>query len=162
MDLHPDCAPLAFLIGTWKGTGSGDYPTIDPFRYREEVVFGHVGKPFLAYSQKTRHADTGEPLHAETGYLRAVGADQVEFAIVQPSGIVEMHVGSVQEKVLQLSLHSVQTTPAAKSVTDVRREVRVDAASSGDPVLVYDVFMAAVGQPMTHHLRAELLQQPTG
>ncbi len=159
MDLHPDCVPLAFLLGTWKGAGAGDYPTIDAFHYNEEVVFAHVGKPFLSYSQRTRHADTGLPLHAESGYLRAVGDGRIELVVVQPSGILESHTGMVRGQRLDLVLHSVRTTPMAKSVTDVRREIAVET-SGETAVLRYDVFMAAVSQPMTHHLRAELTRAP--
>ena len=53
---HPDLASIDWLLGTWRGRGSGFYPTIEPFEYVEEVVFGHGGKPFLTYSQKTRDA----------------------------------------------------------------------------------------------------------
>lgn len=153
--LHPNCQSIAFLLGTWRGPGQGSYPTIESFAYSEEVTFGHVGKPFLSYSQRTKHADTGEPLHAEAGYLRAVGGDAVEFVVVQPSGIVELHQGVVVNTRLELTLQSVQTTSTAKSVTAVSRTWWVDGQSD-QPVLSYDVAMAAVGQELTHHLHADL------
>lgn len=156
MELHPDCAPLAFLLGTWKGSGSGEYPTIEPFSYNEESTFGHVGKPFVAYTQKTRDAVTGLPLHAETGYLRAGPAGRIELVLVQPSGIIELHSGVVDGTVLNLTLDAVHTTATAKSVTDVVREIRVDP----NGVLTYTVSMAAVGQPLIHHLAGELHRQP--
>jgi len=53
-DLHPDLEALTPLLGTWSGRGEGHYPTIQPFEYLEEVVFSHVGKPFLAYAQISR------------------------------------------------------------------------------------------------------------
>lgn len=151
MDLHPDCEQLAFLLGTWRGGGEGDYPTIDAFAYNEEVVFGHVGKPFLSYSQKTRHAESGLPLHAEAGYLRAVGGAAIELVLAQPSGIMEIHTGTVDGTALSLTLHQVSTTPAALSVTDVTRAIRLDGEA-----LVYDIAMAAVGEPLTHHLTGRL------
>jgi len=154
MDLHPACEPVAFLLGTWAGSGVGGYPTIERFAYNEEVTFGHVGKPFLSYTQRTRHAESGQPLHAESGYLRAIGGDQLEFVVVQPSGIVELHHGQVQGQQIVLSQLSVHTTPSAKSVSAVQRHVWLDSESGA---LTYDVSMAAVGQPLTHHLHAELL-----
>ena len=67
---HPDLAPLAALLGTWRGEGEGSYPTIEPFRYSEEISFTQVGKPFLAYRQATVNLATGLPAHAEAGYWR--------------------------------------------------------------------------------------------
>src|ERR1700685_3802311 len=50
---HPAIAPLSFLLGRWKGTGKGDYPTIEPFNYFQEVAFSHIGKPYLIYTSRT-------------------------------------------------------------------------------------------------------------
>ena len=68
--MHPDLAALTFLLGTWRGSGRGEYPTIDPFPYDEEVVVEHVEEPFLLYRQSSWSPDDGEPLHLERGFLR--------------------------------------------------------------------------------------------
>ena len=202
MDLHPAVAHLAPLLGTWRGGGQGHYPTIDPFEYTEEVTFGHVGKPFLAYSQRTKGID-GAPLHAECGYWRPTGDRGLELLIVHPSGIAEILVGEVAEThfglVVMLEAGAADTAetseagdagaagsgagdaragdagagstatpetagvrtgvngsrvvlaPTAKRVDATERRISVD----GD-TMRYDMHMAAVGLPMTHHLEATL------
>jgi hypothetical protein len=155
VELHPDVAVLAPLLGTWAGTGAGSYPTIDPFRYREEVTFGHVGKPFLAYRQATVRLDTGLPAHAEAGYLRGTGRNRVELVLAHPTGIAELAEGEVTVTeaglVLRLASVAVARTATAKEVTRVDRTIAVE----GD-VLRYELAMAAVGQQHQHHLAAEL------
>jgi hypothetical protein len=159
VELHPDVAVLAPLLGTWAGTGAGSYPTIEPFRYREEVTFGHVGKPFLAYRQATVRLDTGLPAHAEAGYLRGTGGNRVELVLAHPTGIAELAEGEVEATegglALRLASVAVTRTTSAKEVTRVDRTITVE----GD-VLRYELSMAAVGQPHQHHLAAEL--QRTG
>ena len=153
-DLHPDVAVLAPLLGTWAGNGSGEYPTIASFDYLEEVTFGHVGKPFLAYSQKTRAADDGRPLHAETGYLRAPAPGRIEWVLAHPTGITEVLQGTIStdgEFVLDLATTDIGRTDSAKEVDALRRWFRLD----GD-TLSYNVRMAAVGIPLRHHLAAVL------
>ena len=149
--LHPAVEVLGVLLGTWVGRGVGSYPTIETFEYDETITFGHVGKPFLTYTQRTTARDDGRPLHAEAGYLRGVGGDQVEFVVAHPTGVTELSVGSFVEGRLCLVSATVACSPSAKSVTGVERDFTV-----GDDELTYELRMAAVGLAMTHHLAATL------
>jgi hypothetical protein len=150
-ELHPDVAPLAGLVGTWEGRGRGVYPTIEPFTYDETVVIGHAGKPWLAYQQRTKHADTGLALHAETGYWRLPGPGRVELVVAHPTGLVEVLEGAIEQGACHLSSSLVAGTGTAKQVAATERHVSV----VGD-VMRYSVRMAAVGQPLQVHLEAEL------
>lgn len=158
-DLHPGVAVLAPLLGTWSGTGHGQYPTIEPFDYGEDVTFGHTGKPFLTYTQRTRASADGRPLHAETGYLRVPAPGRIEFVIVQPTGVTEVDEGvlSVDGSGLGIDAEStsIGLTGSAKEVTAVTRSIRV----AGDE-LSYTLLMGAVGVPLVKHLSATLHRQP--
>lgn len=154
-ELHSACETLAPLIGTWRGPGGGHYPTIDDFVYLEELTFSHVGKPFLAMTQRTRNGDTDAPLHAEVGYLRPQPNRVVELVLAQPTGVVEIHLGRVSEDndtlTVDLRTERVEGTRTAKPISEVRRRLEVTGNT-----LVSEMWMAAMGQPLTHHLRAEL------
>lgn len=159
VDLHPDIASLAALLGTWSGRGTGDYPTIEPFGYTEEVTFGHIGKPFLTYSQRTRSDDSINggclPLHAETGYLRMPSPGRVELVLAHPSGITEIDegtaTGSAANLIIEVHSTHVGCTSTAKEVAALARSFRID----GDE-LTYTLLMGAVGQSLQHHLTATL------
>lgn len=154
-ELHGACEALAPLLGTWRGSGDGHYPTIDDFSYLEELIFSHVGKPFLAMTQRSRDPRSDAPLHAEVGYLRPQPGQGLEMVLTQPTGVVEIHDGTLTETatgvVLELRTVSVEGTRTAKPITEVRRRIEV----AGD-VLTSQVWMAAMGQPLTHHLSGEL------
>ena len=51
--LHPSLEPLAWLLGTWTGTGVGGYPTVESFRFAQEVVVSSDGSPALRWSSRS-------------------------------------------------------------------------------------------------------------
>ena len=150
-ELHSVCRPLAFLLGTWQGTGTGAYPTIEDFSYAEEISFTHVGKPFVAYVQKTREVGTGLPLHAEAGYLRPQGDGRIELVLAQPSGIAEMLEGIVEGRDIQLASTALLGTASAKPIVATERRFWADGE-----VLHSSVAMAAMGLELQHHVVSEL------
>lgn len=149
--LHPSVEPIAFLLGTWQGEGKGEYPTIKPFAYREEIRFWHVGKPFLAYSQRTWALDDGRPLHAEMGYWRPQAEGRLEIVMAHPTGIVEVEEGTVAGTRIDVASTGIALSWSAKQVSRLERSLEVR-----ENRLHYDLRMAAVGVPLTHHLSADL------
>jgi hypothetical protein len=152
--LHPDCEPIAFLLGTWRGEGEGVYPTIQTFRYGEEIRFWHVGKPFLAYQQRTWALDDNRPLHAEMGYWRPQPGGRLELTMAHPTGVAEIEEGTCREGRIDLATTSVVLTSSAKDVTALARILHVD----GD-TMTYTLRMAAVGEPLIDHLVATLKRE---
>lgn len=152
MDHQAALRPIAALIGTWAGEGTGKYPTIEDFSYTEELTFSDIGKPFLHYVQRT-WADDGRPLHVETGYLRAPTASTVEFTLAQPTGQVELAEGQLLlDGGLEMELRGrILNSASAKQVDATVRCYRLD----GDH-LVTSFDMAAVGESMTRHLDSRL------
>jgi len=153
--VHPGLGALAALVGTWRGEGEGAYPTIAPFRYREEVAFTHDGRPVLAYRQRTWRIDADTPMHVESGFLRGQPDGRAELVIAQPTGFGEVATLTIEETGGALLLEGTRTTlvrsPSAKPVEDVRRRFRL----VGDE-LHYDLWMTYAGHDDTHHLRAVL------
>ncbi len=139
------------LAGTWRGQGQGSYPTIDDFAYTEELILEPVpGRPVAHWRSRTREAESGEPRHAESGFLRSTDAG-VELVIAHSFGIVETGLGTFDGAALVLASGSLQGTPSAKQIDRVERRYEL-----ADDALDYRIAMAAVGVDLTHHLDASL------
>ena len=61
--LHQDLYPLAWLVGTWRGKGQGEYPNTSPFTFEQEVTFNHDGRPFLTYFSRSWLVEDGKGAH---------------------------------------------------------------------------------------------------
>jgi hypothetical protein len=163
ISVHPHIAHVAALLGTWTGVGHGDYPSIDPFDYAESVTFSHVGKPFLAYQQRTRSigvaGQPGQPMHAESGYWRFPAPGRIEVVLSHPTGVTEIEEGTIElaldgTLVIELATTSVGLSSTAKSVTGIGRRFRMK-----DDTIDYELHMSAVGLPMQYHLSARLVRE---
>jgi len=152
---HPDIAPLSFLLGRWEGAGVGGYPTIENFRFGQEVSFTHNGKPFLIYASRSWLLDEDgnlvRPLATETGYWRPQPEGQVEVVLAHPTGIAEIYLGEVTGTRVELRTDVVARTVTAKEVTAGQRLYGLIGADLG---WAFD--MAAMGQPLQPHLSAQL------
>lgn len=160
-----ELAHLAWLLGTWYGVGLGQYPTIEDFRFGQEVRFTTDGRPFLSYrSQSWLLDDEGnrvKPLATETGYWRPQPDNRVEVVLAHPTGYAEIWHGQVVVKGLsdaritgaQLELHTdlVARTDSAK---DYSAGQRLYGLVEGELLWTFD--MAAMGHPLSNHVAARL------
>jgi len=154
-DLDPAAMPLAWLLGRWRGEGVGGYPTIEDFRFGQEIEFGHNGKPFLSYVSRSWliHDDgaRGRALATETGFWRPRPGGALEVLLTHPTGYAEIWVGHVESAKIELRTDLVARVEDAKPYTAGHR---LYGLVEGDLMWAYD--MAAMGHPLQPHLSARL------
>jgi hypothetical protein len=150
-DVHPDLRELSFLLGTWRGTGEGEWPRGEPFTYGEELTFEHAGEPYLMYSQRSWSLEDEEPIHFERGFVRPAGPARVELVLAHPLGIAEVAEGTVRDGVIEVSTTSVTLTGTAKAVTELTRRLEMV-----DGELRYELHMAMHDIALTSHVRSRL------
>ena len=157
--------PISWLIGRWVGVGTGQYPTIEDFRFGQEIVFATDGRPFLTYhSRSWLLDDEGQlvrPLGTESGFWRPQPGNQVEVQLAHPTGYAEVWYGNVEVTGLE---NAVITGARATLRTDaVLRTASAKPYEGGERLyglvegkLLWTFDMQAVGQDFTNHLSATL------
>jgi hypothetical protein len=158
---------ISWLVGTWVGLGVGDYPTIEAFRFAQEVSFATDGRPMLSYSSRSWLLDDDgiriRPLAAESGFWRLRPENRLEVLISHPTGYSEVWIGEVTVNAIEglavtgakieLQTDVVARTESAK---DYSAGTRIYGLVDGDLLWAFD--MAAVGQPLQPHLSARLVR----
>jgi hypothetical protein len=154
-ELHPQLAPVRFLLGRWEGAGVVGYPTIESANFGQEISFSHNGKPFLIYASRTwliePDGTIGRPLAMETGFWRPQEGGGIEVVLAHPTGITEIYIGQITGTKIELATDAVVRTATAKEVTAGRRLYGLIGADLG---WAYD--MAAMEQPLQSHVSAQL------
>jgi THAP domain-containing protein 4 len=148
---------LADLVGTWRGSGTARFPTIETAAYREELSVGwNAVEPLLHFEQRTWWKDD-EPLHWESGFVIADEAGVFTMTNSQNNGRVEVLKGGLEEAHgrFELSLASTHFGNDSRMVAATRRLVlegstlRYTVAMTTDRVAI-----------LSPHLEATLRREP--
>ena len=150
--LHPDLERLAFLLGTWRGEGEGEWPAGSAFRFGEELTFEHVGDTFLLYQQESWGLEDDEPIHFERGFLRPADLPgRVELVLAHPLGVAEVAEGTLDGTVVEVATTAVALTATGSPVTELKRRIEVR-----DDTLTYELHMATYEIALLSHIRSTL------
>jgi hypothetical protein len=152
MAVDPQLAPL---LGTWRGEGIGSVPTMEPFRYEEEIRFDDLGGD-VAYVQRAWDRASGMVLHAEAGIWRATSEGALVATIAQARR-TEVSEGTIREGMIELASTATGSATGVMPVTSSRRSYRL----SGDE-LTYEYAMATRNMATAErHLSGTVRRQPS-
>ena len=145
-------SPIAFLAGVWRGSGHGEFPTMDAFDYEEEVRFLDLGVPPLVYQQRAWSPADDELLHVETGIWRSSPEGDLAVTVALPR-VSEVSEGTIADGRIALATTSVRRAHGGSGLVAVRREYALNGADE----IRYEIAMAtdAVTE-VTHHLSGTL------
>ncbi len=147
---------LRLLDGDWRGLGTGGFPTIESFDYREHLQVRIVeGHEVLHYLQSTWRIDGDQehPSHIETGFISVEDDGQVLVLSSQGSDRVEVLRGGLDPAGdgFTLNLRSTDVVNDERIVSSWR-ELRLT-----DDSLTYSMGMATDRVTAEElHLTAEL------
>lgn len=147
-NLHTDLMPVAWMLGTWEGSGRGEYPGTDAFTFGQQVIFAHDGRAFLHYFARSWIVDEDGAMVSqgplETGFLRPGKDEEWELVLSQESGLVGVWYGHTDGPRLELVTDLVARTPTAEEVTAGKR---LYGLVEGDLMYAHD--KASNGHPLT-------------
>jgi hypothetical protein len=159
-NIHPNCAPLAWLIGTWAGNGHGEYETIEDFQFGQEILFQQDGRPFIHFMSRSwiidAEGNTVREAAQETGFIRPQADRSLEVVMAHNTGFVEIWHGELhpEQPRFEIVSDAVARTASAKEYTGGKR---LYGYVNGDLLYAFD--MAAMGQELQPHTHAQLKRQ---
>lgn len=158
VELHPQCRPLAPLVGVWRGEGLAQYPSLlGEFPYGQQITFAHDGRPFLTYEARawllSPKGEVLRPAAREVGWWRVDEEEIIEVVLAHMFGICEIwYGGATTESSWELETNTVMRTDSARETTEASRLYGI----LEDGQLAYVEERALRGLPLQPHLSAQL------
>ena len=164
-DLPEELISLSWLVGRWAGVGLGQYPTIEDFRFGQEMSFATDGRPFLMYASRSWLLDDEgakvRPLATESGYWRPRPNGELEVTLAHPTGYAEIWLGS--HEALGIEDARITSARATMRADVIAATPSAKPYSAGERLyglvndeLMWTFDMAAAGESLTNHLSARL------
>jgi hypothetical protein len=146
-DLNPDLVALAWMIGSWEGSGKSSYPGSEDIDFGQRIDFSHYGGSYLHFLSQTYEVDDQgqpvRPLSMETGFWRPQRDAGLEVVMTNPEGWVEVWYGTIQGAKIEIRTDAVVRTASAP---DYSAGHRLYGNVEGDLLWTFD--RAADGQPL--------------
>ena len=160
--------PLTWLKGSWQGNGQGDFPTIDPFIFEDQMHFRIIEDAFesepLIHFEEIAWVIKGKEknfMHWETGFFKPTPQGLVQFYMSHNTGRIEATYGKFQSidrdaKSFKIIFESdfirndegIKTLVSSKRVLDFKKDH-----------LTYSLAMTTdVVDKSTNHLITELIR----
>jgi hypothetical protein len=114
------------LEGTWRGDGSGYFPTIEAFDYRETLTFERRDETTIFYVQRTEKRLRGQAAfltsHWESGFLRTLESGSLELTNAQSGGRSEVLAGAIEltDRIIRMTFVSKVLTNDERMVASMR------------------------------------------
>ncbi|MFL6158075.1 MAG: FABP family protein [Marmoricola sp.] len=159
-NIHPQCARLAWILGTWAGNGHGEYDGIDDFQFGQELLFQQDGRPFIHMMSRSWIVDADgafvREAAQETGFLRPQEDGTLEVVLTHNTGFVEIWHGQLDPDAprFEIVTDAVARTATAKEYAGGKR---LYGYVNGDLLYAFD--MAAMGKELQPHTHAQLVRQ---
>jgi len=164
--LAPEAYPLAWLLGTWSGSGVIDYPGVPRLDVAQTVVFDHDGGPYLRYtsvmSTRTPEGGDGAVWASEAGFWRvppaapdgidlAPGQHPVEALLSDASGVLSLYLGTVGSGRIDIATDLMASAPSG---AEMAAATRMYGLVDGDLLWAWD--LAAFGHELRSYASARL------
>ena len=164
--LAPEIYPLAWLVGTWEGTGVVEYPDVPRADFRQRVEFSHDGGPYLQYLSTITligmDGESGQVWSVESGFWRVAPETPegislqdfqhpLEVVMADAAGMVSVYVGAVGNGRVDLATDLMARTASAAEVSGA---TRMYGHVKGELMWAWD--LAAFGHELQSYASARL------
>ncbi|XP_043273042.1 peroxynitrite isomerase THAP4-like [Venturia canescens] len=162
LPMHNAIKSLSWLEGTWRTEtiAQGQFPTIKPFTYCDEIKFISIGQPMLNFEAQSWHPEKKNPMHREVGFLKVIPeSNKVALVVSHNFGLTTIEEGFIGDNEIKLesvSIARMSQGTKEPGVTKLKRELKLVGND-----LEQIVHMATTTTPeYAEHLRARYVKLP--